>query len=230
MTHINLRDHIGTRLQRPATLAVAGAGARGAAYAEQYPDKIRIVAVAEPRDADHLAPAEAFASLGYDILLEKPIAPTEEDSIAVGEAAARSGSLIAVCHVMRYTPYTARLREPLPQIGEIVSVEHLEPIGWYHFAHSFVRGNWRREDEAAFALLAKACHDIDWLAFVIGRSVEKVSSFSGLSHFRPENKPAGAADRCPNCTVEASCPYSAQRMYMDGLRKGGTRGEGNAIP
>ncbi|NUW35616.1 Gfo/Idh/MocA family oxidoreductase [Nonomuraea sp. SMC257] len=266
MTHINLRDHIGTRLERPVTLAVVGAGARGAAYAElaaQHPDKIKVVAVAEPRDAvrkrfaerhdlapdlvsptwqelaarariadavliatldtEHLAPTEAFADLGYDILLEKPIATTEEETVAIGEAAARTGATIAVCHVMRYTPYTTALREVLPRLGEIVSVEHLEPIGWYHFAHSYVRGNWRREDEASFALLAKACHDIDWLGFVIGRPVEKVSSFGGLSHFRPENKPVGAAARCQSCAVEPSCPYSAQRIYLDGLRRGGTK-------
>ncbi|MEV4898299.1 Gfo/Idh/MocA family oxidoreductase, partial [Nonomuraea sp. NPDC055795] len=154
---INLKDHAGKRLDRPVTLAVVGAGARGAAYAElaaRHPDKARVVAVAEPRaavrdhfgvrhalapdrifddwrtmaalgrvadaviiatlDADHLEPTEVFAGQGYDILLEKPIAPVEEQVLAVGEAAARTGATIAVCHVMRYTPYTRTLRELLP--------------------------------------------------------------------------------------------------------------------
>ncbi|AZM48745.1 oxidoreductase [Streptomyces sp. WAC 06738] len=265
-SHINLRDHIGRTLDRPLTLAVVGAGARGSAYADfaaQWPDKVRIVAVAEPReaarkyfadrhelrpelvcdtwqelaargriadavliatlDADHLAPTEAFAGLGYDILLEKPIAPSEAETMAVGEVAAQTGAMVAVCHVMRYTPYTRAVLAMLERIGEIVSVEHLEPVGWYHFAHSFVRGNWRREEEATFAMLAKSCHDIDWLGYVIGREARRVSSFGGLRHFRPENKPEGAADRCVTCPVEGDCAYSAARMYREGLRNGGTK-------
>ncbi|MFI6741853.1 Gfo/Idh/MocA family protein [Nonomuraea sp. NPDC050451] len=264
--HANLRGRLGVPLNRPLTLAVVGAGARGAAYAElavQQPNRVEIVAVAEPReavrtrfavrhglasenvfadwrelaacgrvadavivatlDADHLGPAETFAEQGYDILLEKPIAPTEAESVAIGEAAERTGATVAVCHVMRYTDYTRKLRELLPQIGEIVSVEHLEPIGWYHFAHSFVRGNWRREDETTFALLAKSCHDLDWLGFVLGRRAQRVSSFGGLRHFRPENRPPEAADRCVDCHVERHCPYSAARMYREGLRDGGTK-------
>ncbi|NUR85740.1 MAG: Gfo/Idh/MocA family oxidoreductase [Nonomuraea sp.] len=263
---INLRDHVGEALDRPITLAVVGAGARGAAYAElaaAHPSLVEIVAVAEPRsevrerfavrhglrdeqvfgdwkqlaaagriadavlvatlDADHLEPTRVFAEQGYDILLEKPIAPTEAETVAVGEAAARTGAMIAVCHVMRYTPYTRRLRAELPRIGDLVSIEHLEPVGWYHFAHSFVRGNWRREDETTFALLAKSCHDIDWLGYLAGGRVDRVSSFGGLRHFRPSERPEGAADRCLGCPVEDSCPYSAVRLYRTGLREGGTK-------
>ncbi|WP_433170694.1 Gfo/Idh/MocA family protein [Actinoallomurus sp. CA-150999] len=263
---INLTDHIGKALDRPITLAVVGAGARGAAYAElaaSWPEQVRVVAVAEPRDeprsrfaarhglppenvfpdwermaargriadaviiatldAEHLAPARVMAEQGYDILLEKPIAPTEAETAAIGDVAARTGAMIAVCHVMRYTPYTRRLRAELPRIGDIVTIEHLEPIGWYHFAHSFVRGNWRRADESTFALLAKSCHDIDWLGHIVGRRVERVSSFGGLRHFRADQRPEGAGDRCLDCGIERTCPYSAVRLYRTGLRDGGTK-------
>ncbi|MGP3982510.1 Gfo/Idh/MocA family protein [Streptomyces sp. KR80] len=174
-------------------------------------------------DADHLAPTKVFAEQGYDILLEKPIAPTEPESVAIGEVAARTGAVIAVCHVMRYTRYTRKVKQLLPAIGDIVSVEHLEPVGAYHFAHSFVRGNWRRTDETAFSLLTKSCHDIDWLGYVIGRPVVRTSSFGGLLHFRPENRPAEATDRCLDCPLQDCCAYSATRLYRDGLYKGGTK-------
>ncbi|MEV2268542.1 Gfo/Idh/MocA family protein [Nonomuraea africana] len=168
------------------------------------------------QDADHVEPAERFAALGYDILLEKPMAVTEKDCHRIVAAADRHDVIFAVCHVLRYTPYTSALKALLDagRIGEIVSVQHLEPVGWWHQAHSYVRGNWRRTDESTFMLLAKSSHDLDWLVHITGKRVTRVSSFGGLHHFRPENKPAGAADRCLDCAVAADCPYAAQRIYL----------------
>ncbi|MFC4115975.1 Gfo/Idh/MocA family protein [Nonomuraea zeae] len=168
------------------------------------------------QDRDHVEPAVRFAELGYDILLEKPMAVSEDDCRAIVAAAERTGQIFAVCHVLRYTPYTRVLKGLLDagRIGEIVSIQHLEPVGWWHQAHSYVRGNWRRTDESTFMLLAKSCHDLDWLVHLTGKQVTRVSSFGGLKHFRPENRPAGAAERCLDCQVEADCPYSAKRIYL----------------
>jgi predicted dehydrogenase len=267
MDHVNLTDHLGAALDRPLTLAVVGAGARGRSYARLAAalggDTVRVVAVADPDpgrrehlarewgidrehaftgwaeladrprladaavvatlDADHLGSATALAALGYDLLLEKPVATTEADCEAIGRAVERAGVTAAVCHVLRYTPYTTALKALVDSgaIGDVVSVEHLEPIGFAHFAHSYVRGNWHDERTSGFSLLTKSCHDVDWLAYLVGRPVTQVSSFGGLHHFRPERRPAGAGDRCVRCPreVETACPYSAARMYRDGLRE-----------
>ncbi|MBR5023733.1 MAG: Gfo/Idh/MocA family oxidoreductase, partial [Victivallales bacterium] len=117
------------------------------------------------QDQMHEAPAIAFAQLGYDILLEKPMAPTAESCRRIVAAVKKAGVLFAVCHVLRYTAYTRKLKEVLASgaIGEIINIQHLEPVGYWHQAHSFVRGNWRNEEESSFMLLAKCCHDVDWL-------------------------------------------------------------------
>ena len=126
---------------------------------------------------------------GYHLLLEKPIATTPEQCEDIVEAAERAGATFAVCHVMRYSPYSLTLQRLLDSgaIVDLVSVEHLEPIGWWHFCRSVVRcGNWRRADESSFLLLAKCVHDIDWLTHVIGRPARRVSSFSvGCTSFVP---------------------------------------------
>lgn len=180
---------------------------------------------AEPRLADaaviatpdrlHTDPAIAFADAGYHLLLEKPMAPTAADSERIVEAAERNDVLLMVCHVMRYSGYSRALKELLDagRIGEIISVEHLEPIGWWHFAHSYVRGNWAREAESSSMLMAKSSHDLDWLSHIIGEPVRRVSSFGSLSFFTPANKPATAADRCVDCPLVGTCAYSAPRIY-----------------
>ena len=137
----------------------------------------------------------------------------------------RAGVMLAVGHVLRYTPYTRAVKEIVDsgQLGDIMSVQHLEPVGFWHQAHSYVRGNWRRAGLATTMLMAKSCHDLDWLAYVLGRAPHRVSSFGSLTHFTAASRPAGAADRCVACPVEASCAYSAPRLYRRAAGAGRAR-------
>ena len=173
------------------------------------------VIVATP-DREHVGPACRFAELGYHVLLEKPIAPTRAGCIEVIDAVEKAGVIFAVCHVMRYTKYTDQIRAIVAEgrLGQIVGVDQLEPVGWWHFAHSYVRGNWRSSDEAGPSILTKCCHDLDWLRYIVARPAIRVSSRGGLHHFTATNRPAGAADRCLDCAVEHDCPYSAVRLYL----------------
>ena len=168
------------------------------------------------QDKMHTDPAVAFADMGYDVLLEKPMAPTEAECRKIVESAERNGIMFAVAHVLRYTKYTRKLKEIVDsgRIGEVISIQHLEPVGYWHQAHSYVRGSWRNEAESTFMLMAKSCHDLDWIRYFAGASCAKVSSFGNLKHFKPENKPAGAAKRCLDCAVESACPYSAPKIYL----------------
>jgi predicted dehydrogenase len=174
------------------------------------------------QDAMHAEPAIAFAELGYQVLLEKPMATTEADCRRIVAAVEQAGVIFAVCHVLRYTPYTALVKQVVDtgRLGEVISVQHLEPVGFLHQAHSYVRGAWRNQGTATFMLMAKSCHDLDWLQYVVGRPIRRVASFGSLSHLRPEHRPAGAADRCLDCAVEPSCPYSAVRFYSSCLERG----------
>ncbi|GAA3754049.1 putative dehydrogenase [Spinactinospora alkalitolerans] len=175
-------------------------------------------------DDAHLEPAVALADRGYHLLVEKPLAQTRADCEAIVAAAHRNDVLLGVCHVLRYTAYTRMLKEIIDsgRIGEIVSVDHVEPVGFWHQAHSYVRGNWRRTADTAPMLMAKSCHDLDWLRHMIGRDPVRVSSFGSLRHFRPEQAPPGAGERCLDCAAEPTCPYSAPRIYGRFLDEGRT--------
>ena len=193
---------------------------RDLAQRERFAD----AAIITTQDAMHTEPAIALAEKGYHLLLEKPMAPTAEECKRIVAAVKANGVMLAVGHVMLYTPYTQALKKLLDQgaVGDIVSIQHLEPVGYWHQAHSFVRGNWRNEAESSFMLLAKSCHDIDWLRYIMGERCLSVSSFGTLKHFRPEEKPAAAgnATRCLDCAYETECPYSAKRFYLSRLKQG----------
>ncbi|HUU09438.1 MAG TPA: Gfo/Idh/MocA family oxidoreductase [Phycisphaerae bacterium] len=191
-------------------------------------------AAARPRLADavlicshddtHADAAVAFAAKGYHILLEKPMGTNEKDCRRIAKAALKAGVLFAVCHVMRYTRYTQVLKKMIESglVGDVVNIQHLEPCGYWHQVHSFVRGSYGNEAKSSPMLLAKSCHDVDWIQYVMGARCVAVSSFGTLYHFRKEHQPAGAADRCLDCRVEAECPYSAKRIYMTRLERGET--------
>ena len=178
------------------------------------------------QDAMHADPAVAFARKGYHVLLEKPMAPNAKDCRRIVRAALAKDIIFAVCHVMRYTVYTQRLKQLLDSglIGEVVSMQHLETVGYWHQAHSFVRGNWRNEKESSPMLLAKSCHDLDWIRYLIGKPCRRVSSFGNLKHFNQASKPAaaGAATRCLDCACEPQCPYSAKKIYLGRVSQGHT--------
>lgn len=223
-------------LEHPDRMQVVGVAEPREAYRQQFVAQHNIeqenifndwkAAAARPRMADvvlictqdtmHKEPAIAFADLGYHILLEKPLAPTPEDCRAIIAAVKRNNVLLGVAHVLRYTRYTQKLKSLLDSgvIGDIVSMQHLEPVGYWHQAHSFVRGNWRNEAESSFMLLQKSCHDMDWIRYIMGGHCQDVTSFGNLSHFVKENQPEGAADRCLDCQVEATCPWSACKIYL----------------
>jgi len=173
------------------------------------------------QDAMHVAPAVAAARKGYAILLEKPMAPDATGCRTIVSALDRN-AVFAVCHVLRYTRHTRKIKELLEtgMIGDVVNVQSLEPVGYWHQAHSFVRGNWRREDKASPMLLAKCCHDLDWIRYVVGSPCVSIQSFGSLKHFRAEQKPPGATDRCLDCLLDASCPYSARKIYLSRVAQG----------
>jgi len=164
----------------------------------------------------HYGPCMKALEMGYDILLEKPIAPTEQECRDIHELTQKTGRIVAVCHVLRYAPYFINLRNLIQQgaIGNIMSVAHFEPIEHVHMAHSFVRGNWHDSKKTTPIILAKSCHDMDILRWLIGKPIKKVSAFGDLSWFKSDNKPKGSTSRCMDgCAVESSCPYSAMKIY-----------------
>lgn len=192
---------------------------------QQLANELRLAdaAVVSTQDSLHVEPAIAFSELGYHLLLEKPMAPTERECRLIVESVQRNGVMLGVAHVLRYTPYTQNLQRVLADgvIGDVVSLQRLEPVGYWHQAHSYVRGSWRSSAGGSSMLLAKACHDLDWISYIMNEPCVSIASFGSLSHFRRDQKPAAAGDatRCLDCEYEPQCPFSAKHIYLERARR-----------
>ena len=175
------------------------------------------VIIATP-DWAHVGPAIAALTLGRDVLLEKPVARTPAELDRLLAAARASSGRLTIAHPLRHAPMFETIARLLREgrVGRLMTIDHVENIGYLHFAHSYVRGNWRRSDETAPLILTKACHDLDLLAWLAGSDWTQVSSFGSLSHFRSANAPAGAPARCTDgCPVQSTCPFDAVAFYLN---------------
>ena len=174
-------------------------------------------------DDNHTVPALKAMEMGYHLLLEKPMSNLEEECRMIAETARRTGRTLAVCHVLRYTPFYMTLKALVDggEIGQVTTINQIENVGYWHQAHSFVRGNWRNTKETSPMLLQKSCHDMDIILWLMGSTCTKVQSFGSLKHFTSANAPEGAAKRClDGCPHVETCPYSAPKLYLDMERTG----------
>ncbi len=170
------------------------------------------------QDASHYKITKQAILTGYRlILLEKPVSGVRAEYTELRDLANENGVLLIICHVLRYSNYYSKIKEIIAggQLGDLVSINHTENVGYFHFAHSFVRGNWRDEAASTPSILAKCCHDIDLIAWFMDSPCVSVSSVGSLKYFRKENAPAGAAPTCMGgCKAKGTCPFDAERLYI----------------
>ncbi len=254
-------------MNAPITFAICGFGDRGSTYAgmqELFPDKMKIVAVADLNPAKvkkaqeqyHIPQENCFASgeemlqkprladvmvvstmdrqhvdhaipaleKGYHVLMEKPISPDINKCREMLEAAARHpDQYVILCHVLRYTTFFNALKDIIDsgRIGQVVSICANENVGYWHQAHSFVRGNWRNSHQTSPMILQKSCHDMDILTWLVGKRCKSVSSVGGIHLFKESQAPAGSTPYClGGCKAKEQCLFDAEKIYITGEKTG----------
>ena len=179
--------------------------------------RVADLAIIATQDKMHFEPAMLAIEQGYHIMLEKPVAPTPWECVQIAEAANKKGVFVCVCHVLRFSPFFRMIKTLIDEgrIGDIVQIMFAERVGNAHMSHSYVRGNWRNSETSSPIILAKNCHDMDMLQWLIGKKCTKVQSFGELSFFTRKNMPEGAPEFCvQGCPAADRCPYDARRIYL----------------
>lgn len=191
-------------------------------FAAEHPE-IQAVIVAAP-DRLHVPLSLLSISRGWHVLLEKPVAPSEAEYRMLMDAAAAVGVQVGVCLEMRFHPYFRRIREIIASggIGKVTAIDHIEHIGPDRMAHTFVRGLWSRRQDSGPIFLSKCCHDADFLLWLVGGTVEQVTSEGRIGKFHaPALRPIPVEPsmnpplRCIDCSQKEDCLYSAVHLYRE---------------
>lgn len=204
-TDLNSLKSVGDSLNIPENMRFNSAESFFAA------GKLAKVLVISTPDKSHYDNCIGALNTGYDVTLEKPVAVTEKQCRDILETSERTGGKVVVCHVLRYTDFYRKIKEILDAgaIGEIVHFSQSENVGWWHYTQSFVRGKWRNSETSSPMILAKCCHDLDVINWLMGDSCTALTSFGSLKYFTEASAPEGSAANCCDCKVADTCLYSA---------------------
>ena len=183
-------------------------------------DKLADTVINGTMDEQHIATSLPLLKKGYDMLLEKPFATNESELRQLVDCVKENGNKVMICHVLRYTPFYLSIKERVNsgEIGDIINIQTAEHVSYHHLSTSYVRGKWANSDRCHTSmLLAKCCHDIDIMMWMMSETKPvSISSFGSKFQFKPENAPENAGTRClVDCPLVDSCRYSAKRLYLD---------------
>lgn len=170
-------------------------------------------------DRMHTEPTLLAKECGYHILLEKPIAPTLKEVKLLEKEFCDYDKIFMTGFVLRYTPFVNKLKEIIEsgEIGEVITMQLNENEGFWHHAHSYVRGPWSNTKEACPLIVAKSSHDIDLMLYLVGSPCKHISSYGSNSYFKAENAPGEVPDRCTDgCPYGETCIYNAVKQYTEG--------------
>jgi predicted dehydrogenase len=180
-------------------------------------EKFADAAIITTGDMLHTKPAIKALEMGYDVLLEKPMAPKLEECVQLVKKSEEVEKHLQICHVLRYTGFYSSVYDIIQsgRLGKLINIEMKENVSFWHFAHSFVRGLWRNLENAAPMILAKCCHDLDLLYWMVGVFPKKLSSVGNLLYYKEENAPPGAPKRClDGCPHADNCIHFAPFLYI----------------
>jgi len=188
-----------------------------------FSEKRADVLVIATYDKFHVRQGVRAMELGYDVLMEKPVSDSEQEIEELLEVQRKTGKKVIVCHVLRYSAPYIELYRLLKDgaVGTLVAIDAIERVYYWHQAQAYARLQSEVNDIAHPTILAKCCHDLDYIQHYAQAKCDTVSSIGGLSFFRSENAPEEAAERCLECKYIDTCIYSAKKIYIDGWYQNG---------
>lgn len=169
----------------------------------------------------HTKMALIAARYRVPMLLEKPVATTEEDLARLCGILETMDQKTVVSFPLRNTPIAIRAREILNS-GILGTISQVQSINNAPYGRGYFHSWYRDDKETGGLFLQKATHDLDLIQFLLGepRPV-MVGATESKMVFRGD-MPAGS--NCKTCEKRETCPESDKNVLSYGDKYGASDG------
>lgn len=193
------------------------------ADAKFYPDIKSLLRGAKP-DAlvigtrCHLHAPYAIKAAAYDIplFLEKPVANSMAQARALEKAFLKSKCPVVVSFPLRVSPLCALARRQIEE-GAIGRPEHILGVNYVPYGVGYFDHAYREYAITQGLFLQKATHDFDYLAYLMGAPIVRVSAMACRGRVFGGRKRAGlTCSRCPDAGTCLESPANRKRNGSGG--------------
>ena len=165
----------------------------------------------------HSRMAQKVLKRHLPLFLEKPVATTMADLLALKRAGESSASKVVVSFPLRVTPLV-RLAKEIVDSGQIGTIEHVQAYNNVPYGGVYYHYWYRDENETGGLFLQKATHDFDYINHLLGIQPRWISAVKSKQIFKGDH-PAGLA--CKECPEQETCMESPYNLYVSSAETAG---------
>ncbi|HEX2948785.1 MAG TPA: Gfo/Idh/MocA family oxidoreductase [Armatimonadota bacterium] len=163
----------------------------------------------------HLHAPYAIQAAQYDLplFLEKPVAISMEQAIALEEAFTDSRCPVVVSFPLRVAPLCVLTREYIAN-GAVGTPEHILAVNYVPYGTTyFEHVGYRNYTITQGLFLQKATHDFDYMCYLMDSPITRIAAMASFGHVFGGDKPAGLT--CAQCDDARSCKESPQNRRFN---------------
>ena len=162
----------------------------------------------------HTKMAVINAKYGIPVLLEKPVATTEEELEQLRAICPEMDHKTVVSFPLRCSPLALKVKEIIDS-GILGKISQLQAINNVPYARCYYHEWYHDDKETGGLFLQKSTHDLDLLSFLMNDTIKPVmiSATESKLIFKGD-MPAGL--RCRDCDKMDTCPESTKNVASYG--------------
>ena len=167
----------------------------------------------------HLHAPYAIEAAAYDLplFLEKPVANTMEQAVALEQAFEGSKCQVVVSFPLRISPLCVLARDYIAD-GALGSPEHILGVNYVPYGTGYFDHQYREYEITQGLFIQKTTHDFDYMMYLMDSPIVRVAAMAALGRVFGGDKPAGL--RCSQCDETDTCLESPQNRARNHSSEG----------
>lgn len=158
----------------------------------------------------------AVQAARYDLplYLEKPVAVSMKQALALEKAFEKSKCEVVVSFPLRVSPLCRMARRLIGEEGAVGAPEHILAVNYVTYGTCYWEEGYRNFGITQGLFLQKATHDFDYMSFLMDSSIVRVGAMANYGRVFGGKKRAGLA--CSKCREQETCLESPRNRKRNG--------------